>query len=560
MNEIEKIIAINSSLEEEKRTMLNHFQEITDLILPQRSDVTFVSQTPGRRRGVYRYDSTAPEACELLAASMAGSLTSPAYQWFELEFEDESLNKRTSVKKWLETASRTVMTWVARSNFYTEIVSAYQDLAGYGTTAVKSRERAPGVKGGFQGIVYETLPVRSFKFNEGDSGKAESFFFDVELTPKQAMDRWGKNPFFKGFSRRIADLLSSGDARAMTEKVKFLHVIMPRQDPAVQQYPAPADKQPFSSLVIEVETQHVVLESGFYESPIAVVRWSKNSDDASWGRGPGMKSLPLVKSLNKAVELSFRAWARDIDPPLVIPNKAVIGSVRTFAGGITYVRRDAKIEQLYSGGRWDVSQMNINEMREQVREMFWYSTLRPMKDSPAMTATEAQIRYELMNRLLGPTFGRLTYELFDPLVYRTFNILLRAGMIEDPPQEVFAAMSDEEGPELKIRYMSPMARAQRSQELAAIERAYALAGMVAQTTGDPTVLDNYDPDETLRVAHEVLGAPAVMLRSKDDVASLRQARAEQQQQLAEQVETAQEASVLNELASAAAKVQQAKNG
>ena len=63
----------------------------------------------------------------------------------------------------------------------------------------------------------------------------------------------------------------------------------------------------------------------------------------------------------------------------------------------------------------------------------------------------------------------------------------------------------------------------RSTEVEALTRAYALAGQVAQVQGQE-VLDNLDPDQALREGFERMGAPSLVLRSREAVERLRSER------------------------------------
>jgi hypothetical protein len=73
---------------------------------------------------------------------------------------------------------------------------------------------------------------------------------------------------------------------------------------------------------------------------------------------------------------------------------------------------------------------------------------------------------------------------------------------------------------------------------------------------DETVLDNLDADEAGRTISDRLGVPAEVMRSKDDVAELREQRQQQQQAAMEQEQT--QAELGN--AEQAANIQQALNG
>ena len=141
-----------------------------------------------------------------------------------------------------------------------------------------------------------------------------------------------------------------------------------------------------------------------------------------------------------------------------------------------------------------------------------------------MTATEANIRYELMQRLLGPTLGRLQKDFLDPLIKRTFNILMRAGQLPEPPQEVIEAKA-----EYDVAYIGPLARAQRMQVVESINQYIGNIAAVAEIF--PEVLDIPDMDEISREVAKLSGVPARLIRDEKKVAEAREKKAAQQQRM-----------------------------
>ena len=83
-----------------------------------------------------------------------------------------------------------------------------------------------------------------------------------------------------------------------------------------------------------------------------------------------------------------------------------------------------------------------------------------------------------------------------------------------------------------MRYISPLARAQKLEDVTAIERYGQNIMQLAQAY--PDVLDNMDSDEASKVVGEALGVPAKVMRSADAVEQLRQQRQQAQQQQAQQ--------------------------
>jgi hypothetical protein len=147
-----------------------------------------------------------------------------------------------------------------------------------------------------------------------------------------------------------------------------------------------------------------------------------------------------------------------------------------------------------------------------------------------MTATEVLQRQEEKMRILGPVLGRLQSELLSPLIIRIFNIMLRNGLFQPAPGVL-------QSQELNIEYVSPMALAQRSQELQSIMRGLEIFGSLGQTM---PVMDYIDENGFIKQIIDILGLPAKMIKSDAQVQQIREERAmEQQQQMEMQQQLAE---------------------
>jgi hypothetical protein len=132
------------------------------------------------------------------------------------------------------------------------------------------------------------------------------------------------------------------------------------------------------------------------------------------------------------------------------------------------------VKVLQSEGRIDFSKMSLKEMRDSIKEAFHNDELQ-LRDSPQMSATEAQIRYELMNRVLGPTMGRIQFSLLSKILDRTWKTLLRNNQLGSGA----GRGACEEGPVQGV-YTGALMRAQQSDEVAAIERWLGQVGAAAK--------------------------------------------------------------------------------
>lgn len=555
----EQIIKLDERLRTTKSNLDPVFDDIRTYILPQ-SDAIYRPVSSGQQTGPRsRYDSTAVESNMLLASSMQGALTPVTSQWFDLQLREDELNENKAVQEWLEVCAKRMHKAYQASNFGVVFHQAYLDLGGYGTTAVFQQELPRTPEGEFAGLSFEIFPLGEYVFTEGHDGRVNGVYRRFQLSAVQAFEKFSNMPRFNGLGERVTKALESEDQTKQHQKFTFLHVIRNRIDRGRRRQGNPLE-MPIESLYIAVDDKHVVHEGGYQEMPAAVARWVKLSDDDGWGRGPGWVALPEAKTLSEIKKLGLKGLVKDISPPLLVPHKGVIGGMKTSPNALNYWNaartNGAKPEYLTSGNRWDIAQFKEEDLKAQIRGIFMVDQLQ-LRDSPQMTATEAQIRFELMQRMLGPTFWRLVNELFNPTIFRTFQIMLRAGAFPEVPGILREMATRGRQPTLDVQYVGPLAKAQKQSEIVAIERTYTLGAAIAQAKGDPSVLDNLDDDEALRMAAEQLGAPGKIVRDIEQVAAMRDAKAQAQAQAAQVEQANVGAQAVDRLASANQKLAEA---
>jgi hypothetical protein len=135
-------------------------------------------------------------------------------------------------------------------------------------------------------------------------------------------------------------------------------------------------------------------------------------------------------------------------------------------------------------------------------------------------------RVEEKMLILAPVLGRLMNEFLDPLINRTFNILYRQGKILPPPASL-------EGLPYEIEYISPLARAQKLDQMKSINSFLTLIAQIA--TVKPDVLDNINEDNVVADIQGLYGVNPKYLRDKEEIKAIREQRAQQlqaQQELA----------------------------
>ena len=495
---VEQILKRLERLESGKQTWEIHWQEILDYVMPRKAEVT-VQYAKGSKRTEKLYDSSAIHANTLLAASLQGTLTSASLPWFHLRVRDESLNQSREVQVWLEDCRNRMYKAFNSSNFNTEVHEFYLDICSIGTSCIETEEAENGFN-------FRTLHISEYFISENHQGKIDTLYRKFEYTARQAKQKWGD-----AVGPKVQEAFENNPDKKFT----FIHCVMPSEEYKSKKQ----SKLPFISIHIGKEDKNVAQEGGYNEMPYLVTRWSKASGE-EYGRSPAYNALPDIKTLNKAVELGLKAWAKAIDPPLLVEDDGVIGRVKTTPAGMTVVRRDGAIKPLNTGARFDVSDMKETELRGAIKQAF-YSDQLELQSGPQMTATEVQVRYELMQRLLGPTLGRFQTEFLNPLIERCFAIMQRNEMFAPAPGSL-------DGIDIDIEYVGPLARSQRMEEATAVERLYEMAANLAQIA--PEVMDNIDHDAAIRSRAELLGVPKNIMRDPAVIEEKRKAEMQQQQE------------------------------
>ena len=506
-------------LEADRGTWESHWQEILDYVMPRKAEITFL-RSRGEKRTEVLFDSTAITANNLLAASLQGTLTSPSLPWFSLKLRDDDANKIRDIQIWLEDTARRMYAVFNESNFNTEVHEMYLDLCSVGTSAIFVEEANEGFLQG--GLHFNTLHIAEYFIQENSTGRVDTLYRKYKMTARQAVQEFGE----KNIGTKIKEAVK---AKPDTQ-FNFIHAVEPTPDYERSVGMKSKTKLPFHSCHVCFEDKMVVRVGGYNEFPYLVPRWSKATGEI-FGRSPSYNALPDIKTLNKAVEIGLKAWAKAIDPPLLVTDDGVIGRVRMTPAGITVVRSDTAIKPLQIGSNWQITDLKENQLRTAIRQAY-YSDQLQLQEGPQMTATEVQVRYELMQRLLGPTLGRFQTEFLNPLIERVFGIMMRADALMPRPSEM-------EGRNMDIEYVGPLARSQRMEEAIAVERLYQLAMQVVQV--DPTVMDVIDHEQAIRMRATLLGVPKTVLRGEDEVAEIREQRAAAQQQAQEQAMAQQQA-------------------
>jgi hypothetical protein len=458
-------------------------------------------------------DSTATEAVRNLASNIMSGLTPSNSLWFELDAGQESDQER----RWLDNAARFIWENIHASNFDADAYEGTIDgiCAGWFVLFIDEKD-----EGGYS---FAQWPIAEcYLASTRTDGYNDTLYRAFKLTAEQAIAFYGKE--------NLSDDLVKTAEKRPDDYFEFVQAIYPRGTYVVNAKSSKNMK--FASCHVEVKSQKLVRESGYHEQPFVAPRWMKVPQSA-YAMGPVSDALPDVATVNEMRRMELANLDMQLCGMYVAEDDGVLNP-RTIKIGprkIIVANSVESIKELKTSSNFDVAIVSEERIQAQIRKILLADQLQP-QDGPAMTATEVHARIQMIRQLLGPIYGRLQAEYLQPLIDRCFGIALRAGVLGPVPESL--ANRD-----YTIKYTSPLARAQKLEEVAAIDQYVAGLVEVATATQDASVLDNVDLDEAARYRGEALGVPSSVIPDRDAVAEKRAQRAEQQQAAMEQAQAMQ---------------------
>lgn len=533
--------AIIGQLETDRSTWWEHWKDIADYILPQRARFVVSDTNKGIKRQHKIRKPTATYTMRTLSAGMMTGMTSAARPWFEMEADDPSLNDHDEHKDYLEEVTECLRGLFLHSNLYTELPIVYEDLGGFGVSALAMVEDTEDC------FRFFPFPVGTYCAGINERGVIDQFTRKAWLTPRQVVERFGLD----NVSVRTKQLFKQGQAVYCIECWWYVGP-NPNYDPGR----VDSKFKRYISTWWEIgatgprgadSTSKPLSNRGFDEFPVLVSRWKKTGEDA-YGHSPGMEMLPDVKELQDWVKKRSRAADKCIDPPLAVPASMAGQKISLLAGDTNVIpQRGDKIEAVHTVQfNFEITQKIIEELTDSIKQA-GYTDLFLMisqdeREQPA-TAKEIAERHEEKLLALGPVLNQINNDLLAPLVEKAYAYAQAAGKLPKPPAGL-------QGKTLRPKFVSVLHQAQKLAEIAAIERFTGYVVPMAETLQRPDIVDPVDFDTLIATYADRVGLPPKLLFSEKVIEQHRQARAKQQAQQQQMQQANQAADTANKLAGA----------
>lgn len=524
-----------SVLRSERSSFDTHWRELNDFIVPRTARFLVSDKNKGNSWSTKILDETASLAVRTTASGMMAGVTSPARPWFRITLPDTSLMEMWNVKAWLDECEKRMIEVFRRSNLYNVLPVIYQNMAVYGTGAMVVEEDEKDL------IRCIPLPIGSYYLAQDYRLRVNTCIREFGMTAGQIVDEFGID--------NVSDhIKAQHDNGAVDTWVNVIHAILP--NPEHDGKSKLSKDKAFISVYYEVagDKDKVLRLSGYDSFPVMAPRWDVTGED-TYGYGPGSLALGAVKGLQAEQKNKLQAIDMLVRPPLNAPSSMRNSRVGMLPGDVNYVDsiQGSVIQPAYQiNPRIQELSQDIAEVQTRIKKAFFEDLFLMLSNSQRaqITAREIDERHEEKLLMLGPVLERINNELLDPLIDRTFHLMLVNDMLPEIPEEL------QDGGNLRVEYISIMAQAQKMVASAGIER---LCGFVGNLAGvKPDVLDKLDLDQTVDEYGTMLGVSPKIIVDDETVAKVRDARAkaaqaQQMQQIAPQItQAAQGAKLLSE--------------
>lgn len=474
------------------------------------------------------YDSTAADSVQSLVSSIMNGVTPSNAIWFKAQPDGiDDLSTITEGERWLEDVCQFMWRNIHAANFDSESYETITDVvtAGWGVLYTDIDRVAQG------GYVFESWHIGNcFIGSTRSDGIIDTIYREHEMTAATMINTYGEeNCHFSV----VQTAKSSPDAR-----LRMLQVIQPRKSKGAGQI---NKDMPFASYHIDVTNKHQMKESGYHEFPCAVPRL-RRLPNSVYGNGQMTLALADAKTLNELMKQTIRSAELQIGGMWIAEDDGVLNphTVRIGPRKVIVANSIDSMKRLDDGTNFQISEYLITNLQGGIRKKLMADQLPPI-GTQQMTATEIHTRVELIRQMLGPMYGRLQSEYLKSILDRCFGLAMRSGVLGDAPKELW-------GQNLSFKFVSPLARSQRMEEVMATEQYVASLGSMAGI--EQTVLDNVNFDAVAALLGGGRGVPQTIMRTQEEVQELRESR---QKAMQEQQQAQQQQAMMDKVGDVAAK-------
>lgn len=506
-----------------RQQFVSIWQDVANYILPYRGGFYNVEESGAISafdRNVEIYDDTGTNALIKAASAFYSYTANPATQWFGFglcslkntktrEHQIEYLLAQPEVRNYLNKAADQTAYFI-NSNSQAAMHSSAQEILAFSAAGLYVIEDFSEAV-----LAIQPISVKDLYVLNNSRGEVGEVYRTLVLTNEQVLSEFGD----KGYLTQ--EIREAGLKDPLKDRV-LVHCVAPRiqRDPSIPN----TLNMPFMSVYIDKKSKTIIYESGFEEMPFCVARINVPPGSV-FGFSPAMNIRHTVKSLNKLNRQKLSAGDLALNPAMNVPLDTYVNPISMKPAALNYFEPDAtnRATPMHVVGNFQITEATIKDAREQVKQGLFIDLIEQSNKDNTYQAMQEQL---MQLKLMSPWQGGLEKDFLKPLVIRVFNILNRRGGLlpEMPPvlQEAIKSKSVA----LKIKYDSPLAKAQQHFKLQATQGVAAFCGQFANFGA----MDFLNMEETVRLYTDLIGAPSEIIYSKKQIEEIKKAQEEAQMQ------------------------------
>jgi hypothetical protein len=464
-----------------------------------------VTRTDRRTRRVY--DTTVRTGQRRLAAGLESLITPQNDKWQGLTtaaMDDEETDEE---KEWAEKVRDFLFSirYSPGSGYVPAMQSCYANIVRFGPAYLYPEEDFSG-----KYMRYRSLPVAEVWVARNKWGEVDTLHRRYKRSARVAYQMFGGK-----LPQKIIDMAK--EPGQCDEMIEFVHSICPNHDRKTYKRMGQTEyiDGPFKSYHVICDGEKLVKEKDFSSFPVACFNWGRDDGD-DYGTSPVIELLTEVREINAVRKSTLRSIQGVSDPALALGGKVdwlpPLDPGSRHPGMIDDNGR-LMAQPILTGARPDYAFQYIEQSRNTIQEGLYVNLFQTLVSKPGnQTATEALIRQEEKGALLGPAGSSIQGGL-SMQTDRELSILESKGLYEAdsrfvPPQSL-------EGKSIRVQFTSPLDILRKAGEAKSVVEVWSFAGQMAAIK--PEILDNLDPDESLRVFHGAGRAPQSILKRKEEV-------------------------------------------
>lgn len=487
---------------EDIRGLYNEVYEYTDVNFSIKDSGTVEKQS---KRGV---ESVILKSQNFLCNFIMSSIFSKSGRWATVKVNQEAFKKLSGVdgeaaeglsneiNKVLENNSDTVYFTNDNTNYYTETSKALLDCIKVGTGIRKIIE----LKDNTKCFTYAYQNLDNIYILEDNLGKPNIIFkIYVEKNLNDIKDLFGHLPITapKGLNEEKLD-----------EKINIVECVIGvfDEDTSTYKYYHGLFTEAFEEMLFEGELNY---------NPYTVFRWKINSSNP-WGIGIGLENLDLFKELKDLKEKRKKHADKIVSPPLNfygnidLINKVSLKSNAKNYGGSGIGGDRYGVEPINIGTNLLPVEKDIEQVKQEIREVFMSQPLGDVTDTKNRSATEMSLRHEMFRKEFSGTYELINTELLEPTFMNAYYIMDGKGLLNTTEDESYINIS-------QIQYINELTRNAGSDEVINTINFYMTLSQVVPETQRQFI---FKIDELIDWASKKMRVPLDVLNSKEEIKQL----------------------------------------